>query len=294
MRPWSWALPTGGDDRCSSRPPLISGRARRSARPSTRPSSSRARPRSGTSSGRLGALVGSILGTGIAIGIAAERRRVRQGHRAPSSPRWPASSPGRCSCAADALPMLGPRRHARRRRRRARGRRRSESPPLNTLLPAIYVCLGTGGVPHPAAAQLAAAPRRRLAASYAYVLAAGPDARAPLTRLVAVMAGGADLRPVPPLARRARDRRSPPPSTRPALEVERDHRRARGAERGEDGVPRPHVARAAHAAQRGRRVRRRAPRRAGRTPHRSPAGATSTTSPAPAVTSSASSTSCST
>ena len=66
----SRALPTGGDDRCSSRRLPRPRKGRRWARPSTRRSSSPARAAQRYVVGRVGALVGSILGIGIALSLA--------------------------------------------------------------------------------------------------------------------------------------------------------------------------------------------------------------------------------
>ena len=142
--------------------------------------------------------------------------------------------------------------------------------PLYTLLPALYVSLGMAVFVIRAARQLAAPPR---AHRHRVRLRAGRGARsasAPVTRWVALMAGRPHLGAVRPLdggtGHRPRHRRARGTARGRALDP-----RARGAERAEDGLPRPHVARAAHAPQRRGRVRRRAARRVGRAARRAPA-----------------------
>ena len=240
MRPWSWALRTGSDDHCSSRPlPHPSRRVRGRGHPRGL-RHRRARRRSAFVVGRLGSLVGTILGIGIGIGLDRRRRPLRAtalGRRRRPIAAW---SPARCSCARARIPLwvldgmlvfadvvlaLGG----------------VHSAPLRTLLPAVYVCLGTGVFLirrlRSSLLHLAASARELRVRALAGPGRAGAvhPAGSPSSR--AVLISGLFLRW---LVGRGH-RRWPPPSTRPALEAVRPptelERRARRRPRSSPACP---------------------------------------------------------
>ncbi len=134
--------------------------------------------------GRVGSLVGSILGTGIAIGLATTGD-VTQGDIGAICTAVAGLVAGQLLLRRSALPMpvldlmavgavavlavAG-----------------AESEALFVLLPAVYVCLGTGVylIREP---RMSALHTVTIAASWGYALAAGPDTNAPFTRWLAVI-----------------------------------------------------------------------------------------------------------